>query len=312
MKKIIKSCLRRLSLVSLQSLGFLILVSILVQTQTSVAGNKGSKFGGVQIGAITYSYRSMPDQSLNAYLNYIVQSGLSSVELMGNIAEQYAGIPQTKDVVAIRQWRSSVSMDKYKEIKKLFKSKGIKINILKLGDKSWSDAEIDYAFNACKAVGAVGISMEISEDAAKRMQPFAEKHNLYVIFHNHSQPGDPNFSFDRVLALGSKLMLNFDAGHYFGATGLHPNGLIERLHNRIVSVHIKDKTGPKAADPNKNQPFGKGETPVIEMLQLIQKKGWPITCDIELEYTVPAESDAVKEVVKCVAYCKAALVKNGK
>ena len=46
------------------------------------------------------------------------------------------------------------------------------------------------------------------------------------------------------------------------------------------------------------------------MLQLIQKNKWPITCDIELEYAVPAESDAVKEVVKCVAYCKAALVKK--
>jgi len=294
--------------VSFLFLASLTIALFLMLPTTSLAGNKGSKFGGVQIGAITYSYRSMPDQSLNAYLNYIVQSGLSSVELMGNIAEQYAGIPQTKDAEAIRQWRTTVSMEKYKEIRKLFKSKGIKINILKLGDKSWSDAEIDYAFKACKAVGAVGISMEISEEAGKKLQPFAEKHNLYVIFHNHGQPGDPNFSFDKVLALGSKLMLNFDAGHYFGATGLHPNGLIERLHDRIVSIHIKDKTGPKAAEPNKNQPFGKGETPVIEMLQLIKAKGWPITCDIELEYTVPEGSDAVKEVGKCVEYCKAALV----
>lgn len=308
MKKNFTMHLQKISVMGVQFLASLTIALFLMQPSTAFAGNKGSKFGGVQIGAITYSYRSMQDQSLNAYLKYIVQSGLSSVELMGNIAEQYAGIPQTKDAEAIRQWRTTVSMEKYKEIKKLFKAKGIKINILKLGDKSWSDAEIDYAFNACKAVGAVGISMEISEEAGKRMQPFAEKHNLYVIFHNHGQPGDPNFSFDRVLALGSKLMLNFDAGHYFGATGLHPNGLIERLHDRIISVHLKDKTGPKATEPNKNQPFGKGETPMVEMLQLIQKKGWPISCDIELEYTIPAGSDAVKEVVKCVAYCKAALV----
>ncbi len=283
---------------------------LLVHPITSAAGNKGSKFGGVQVGTITYSYRSMPDQTLNAVLNYVDQSGLSSVELMGDVAERFAGIPASKDPVVIRNWRTTVSMDKFKEIKRLFKSKGVKINILKLGDKSWSDAEIDYAFNACKAVGAVGISMEISEEQAKRMEPFAEKHKLYVIFHNHGQPGDPNFSFDKVLALGSMLRLNFDAGHYFGATGLNPCGLVERLHDRIVSIHIKDKTGPKAADPNKNQAFGKGETPVVEMLQLIQKNKWPITCDIELEYAVPAESDAVKEVVKCVAYCKAALVKK--
>jgi sugar phosphate isomerase/epimerase len=279
-----------------------------ISSLSLAAGKPNSKFGGVQIGAITYSYRSMADQSADAVLNYAVQSGLSSIELMGDVAERFAGMPQSKDPEVIRHWRTTVSMDKFKALRKKYNSKGVKIHILKLGDKSWSDAEIDYAFNACKAVGAVGITTEISEDAAKRLEPFAEKHNLYVIFHNHGQPGDPNFSFDKVLALGSKLMLNFDEGHYFGATGLHPNALIERLHNRIISIHLKDKTGPKAADPNKNQPWGKGETPVAEILQLIQKNKWPIFCDIELEYTVPEGSDAVKEVSKCVDYCRAALV----
>jgi sugar phosphate isomerase/epimerase len=293
----------------IRTLTILAFAILLLTSADPAFGKKGSKFGGVQIGAITYSYRSMPDQSLNAVLNYILQSGLSSVELMGEVVERYAGVPQnTKDQEAIRQWRTTVSMDKFKEIRKMFNSKGVKIHILKLGDRKWSDAEIDYAFNACKTLGAVGISMEISEEAAKRMEPFAEKHNLYVIFHNHGQPKDPNFSFDKPLSYGPKLMLNFDAGHYFGATGIHPNVLIERLHDRIVSIHIKDKTSPKAADPDKNQPFGKGETPVAEILRLVQKKGWPIYCDIELEYNIPEGSDAVKEVVKCVEYCRAALL----
>jgi sugar phosphate isomerase/epimerase len=287
----------------------ILLVAIFfLPSTTSAASKKGSKFGGVQIGTITYSYRSMPDQSLTGMLNYALQSGLSSVELMGGAVEEYAGIPQSKDPQVIQKWRSTVSMDKFKEMRKLFNKKGVKIDILKLGDKSWSDAEIDYAFNACKALGARGITMEISEEAGKRMAPFAEKHNLYAIFHNHGQPGDPNFSFDKVLAYGPKLMLNLDFGHYFGATGVNPCILIERLHDRIASLHVKDKTGPKASDPNKNQQFGKGDTPVIEILQLVQKNKWPITCDIELEYTLPQGSDALKEVTKCVDYCRAALL----
>jgi sugar phosphate isomerase/epimerase len=287
----------------------ILLVAIFIlPSWTSAASKKGSKFGGVQIGTITYSYRSMPDQSLTGMLNYALQSGLSSVELMGGAVEEYAGIPQSKDPQVIQKWRSTVSMDKFKEMRKLFNKKGVKIDILKLGDKSWSDAEIDYAFNACKALGARGITMEISEEAGKRMAPFAEKHNLYAIFHNHGQPGDPNFSFDKVLAYGPKLMLNLDFGHYFGATGVNPCILIERLHDRIASLHVKDKTGPKASDPNKNQQFGKGDTPVIEILQLVQKNKWPITCDIELEYTLPQGSDALKEVTKCVDYCRAALL----
>lgn len=280
-----------------------------IQYPSVASAKKGSKFGGVQIGTITYSYRSMPDQSLPAILNYVVQSGLSSVELMGPVVEQYAGSPQTKDPNVLRQWRTSVSMDKFKSIRKMFRAKGVKIDILKLGSHTWSDEEIDYAFNVCKVLGARGITMEISEEAAKRMAPFAEKHNLYVIFHNHGQPASPDFSFDKVLAYGPKLMLNFDAGHYFGYTGLNPNDLIERLHERIVSIHVKDKTGTKASDPNKNQQFGKGNTPTVEMLQLIQKNKWPITCDIELEYTIPEGSDAVKEVTKCVDYCRKALIK---
>jgi len=289
---------------------FLAIVAIIIfslQSSAIAASKQSSKFGGVQIGAITYSYRSMPDQSLEAMLNYAVQSGLSSVELMGGPVEQYAGIPQSKDPEVLKKWRTSVSMDKFKEISKLFKAKGVKINILKLGDYNWSDDEIDYAFNVCKTLGAKGITMEISEEAGKRMAPFAEKHKLYVIFHNHAQPGDPNFSFDKALAYGSMLMLNLDFGHYFGATGKNPCELIERLHNRIISVHVKDKTGPKATDPNKNQQFGKGETPVIEVLQLIKNKKYPITCDIELEYNIPEGSDAVKEVSKCVDYCRSAL-----
>ena len=275
------------------------------EPSASAATKEGSKFAGVQIGTITYSYRSMTDQSIQAILNYAIQSGLSSVELMGGAVEEYAGIPKGNDPVAVAKWRSSVSMDKFKEVRKMFNEKGVKINILKLGDSKWSDAEIDYAFNVSKVLGAKGITMEISEEAAQRMEPFAEKHHSYIIFHNHGQPGDPNFSFDKVLAIGPKIMLNLDCGHYYGATGLNPAILIERLHNRIVSFHIKDKTGPKAStDPNKNQVWGQGTTPIADILNLIKNKKWPIECDIELEYTVPEGSDAVKEVAKCREYCR--------
>ena len=79
----------------------LALFFLLGTTASQASGHQSSKFGGVQIGTITYSYRSMPDQSLPAVLNYAVQSGLSSVELMGDVAERFAGIPQTKDAAVV-------------------------------------------------------------------------------------------------------------------------------------------------------------------------------------------------------------------
>jgi len=200
-------------------------------------------------------------------------------------------------------------MDKFKEIKKMFDDKGVKIHILKLGDARWSDEEIDYAFNVCKTLGAKGISMEISEDAAKRMAPFADKHQLYAIFHNHDQPGNPDFSFDKPLEYGSRLMLNFDVGHYFASTGKNPCDVIKRLNKRIFSIHLKDRTWVGNYNQAANLPFGNGQTPIIEILQLIQKERWPIYCDIELEYKIPEGSDAVVEVAKSVEYCRKALVK---
>jgi hypothetical protein len=52
-----------------------------------------SLINGVQIGTITYSYRSMPDQGAEATLKYILDSGISAIELMGNTAESFAGAP---------------------------------------------------------------------------------------------------------------------------------------------------------------------------------------------------------------------------
>ncbi|HKI88670.1 MAG TPA: TIM barrel protein, partial [Draconibacterium sp.] len=283
-----------------------------------------------QIGAITYSWRSMPSTAEDI-VKYCLYAGISTIELMGNVAEEYAGIPQgparpprgtqmsdaekaeyQKKVDQAkedqRNWRLSLPMKKYKELRKLFNNAGINIHIVKFAPANWSDEEIDYAFNAAKVMGAKGVTNEIGEEACKRLGKFAEKHNMYAIFHQHMQPGEPGFSFDKFLAYSPKNMLNFDAGHYFGATGKHPNGIIERLHDRIFSIHLKDKTGKNGNPPNTNMPWGKGDTPIADMLKLVQKNKWPIIFDIELEYPVPAGSTAEEEVKKCVQYCKNILV----
>ncbi len=292
----------------------------------SCTGDSGSKFGGVQIGVITYSWRSMPGTAEDI-LKYCVEGRISSLELMGNVAEEYAGIPampprpkrgveqteaeretyeiaRDKAMAQQKEWRLSNNMAKYKELRKMYNDAGVDIHIVKFAPARWSDAEIDYAFKAAKIMGAKGITNEIGDEACKRLGKFAEKHNMYAIFHNHAQPGKPGFSFDEFLAHSPKNMLNFDVGHYFGATGNHPNKVIERLHDRIFSIHLKDKTGKNSEPANTNRPWGEGDTPIADILNLIKENKWPIYCDIELEYPVPENSDAQKEIIKCVEYCK--------
>jgi sugar phosphate isomerase/epimerase len=296
----------------------------------SLAGSvkPDSRFGGVQIGAITYSWRSMPS-SAQDILRYCIEGGISSIELMGNVAEEFAGIPPSPPRLARgaseqdrsayqkaadearekqRVWRLSAPMNKYKELRKLFKKAGVNIHIVKFAPANWTSEEIDYAFTAAKIIGAQGITNEIGHEACARLGKFAEKHNMYAIYHNHLQPGEPGFIFDEFLSYSSKNMLNFDVGHYWGATGKHPNEVIERLHNRIFSIHLKDKTGTEGLPPNYNMPWGEGDTPIADILKLIQKNKWPIYCDIELEYAVPESSDAQQEIIKCVNYCKDILV----
>src|ERR1043166_2555027 len=56
------------------------------------AAKVNSKFGGVQIGAITYSFRGTND--LDAIVKMLVDSGVGEVELRETDAERAAGAPQ--------------------------------------------------------------------------------------------------------------------------------------------------------------------------------------------------------------------------
>lgn len=252
-----------------------------------------SKFHGVQIGAITYSFRSMPG-SAEDLLKYCQQCGLSSVELMSGPAEGYA-----------RKAGGNDRMAGFKALRKLYNDAGVNIHIVKfgnIGDKNMPDEQIEYYFEAAKAAGAKGITREISEDAAKRLGPVADKHRIWIGFHNHTQL-TPTFYDGPILSHGRYLGINLDIGHYVAGTNHSPLPLIEKHHDRILSLHLKDRkvnNGP-------NMPFGQGDTPLALVLQLMKRNQYTFPADIELEYKVPEGSDAVAEVAKCVQFCKAAL-----
>jgi hypothetical protein len=286
------------------------------------AGKPNSNFGGVQIGAITYSFRSMPSTAEDI-LKYVVRCGLSSIELMGNPAEQFAGMPagggrrrgrnQTAEQKKAQQqkqqqlldWRLSVSMDKYRNLRKLYSDSGVNIHIVKfgsIGNEGMPNSEIDYYFNVAKALGARGITREISEQAAERLGPFADKHKIMIGFHNHTQMTPTTYD-GPILSHGKYLGFNFDIGHYVAGTSQSPIPIIEKFHDRILSLHIKDRK----VNGGPNMPLGQGDTPLALILQLIKRKGWKFPADIELEYKVPEGSDAIAEVSKCVQFCRESL-----
>jgi sugar phosphate isomerase/epimerase len=282
-----------------------------------------SKVRGVQLGCTTYSYREMPHK-VDDVIQYLLLAGINSIELR-SVAEEDLGIPQiplrpqglmtdkendeyerlsNEAREAQKKWRLSLPMERYADMRKKFNDAGITVHIAKFAPASWSDEEIDYAYTAAKILGSYGITDEMTETACQRLGKFAEKHMSLAMFHTHGQVADPGFTFDKYLSYSPANRLNLDAGHYFGATGLHPNNVIEQYHNKIKSIHIKDKTGPKHSAPDTNKPFGQGETPIADILLLIRKEKWPINVDVEMEYPVPQGSDAAKEVAKCIDFMR--------
>ena len=301
-------------------------VMMLAGLPLSVALAKiNSKFKGVQIGAITYSFRSIPATEI---ISAMVKIGLSEAELMSNHCEALAGAPQAAGVgggggrqlspeqqeaqrqhqEALRKWRLATSPDTFKAVKKKFNDAGIDLQILCFNQRmTATDDEIEYAFQMAKALGVKAISSSSTVSFAKRVAPFADRHKIMWGGHGHSNVNDPDEfatpqSFDTIMSFSKYIGVNLDIGH-FTAANFDPVAYIKEHHARITNLHLKDRKKNQGA----NVPWGQGETPIKEVLQLMAKEKYAFPANIELEYRVPEGSDLMTEMSNCLNYCKNAL-----
>lgn len=299
-----------------------------------------SRINGVQIGVITYSFRSMKDQSAEATLRYIKECGISAIELMGGPAESFAGMPENpvdrraffrlmrkqrqdealsesemkelEDLTAqmksynqqLSKWRANAPMDKFKQVKQMYNDAGVEIYGFKprAFGRDNTDAEIDYGFRAAKALGASHVTLEHPSDDAHTLKlgKMAKKHKVRVAYHGHEQQ-TPTF-WDTALKQSKFNMLNPDFGHYVAAGNEHPLDLLKDKHKRISSMHVKDRQTP--ANGKGNVVWGEGDTPIADILQVMRENKYRFPATIELEYAIPDDSDAVKEVRRCLEFCK--------
>ncbi|MBC7400108.1 MAG: sugar phosphate isomerase/epimerase [Mucilaginibacter sp.] len=270
------------------------------------ADKPNSVVGGVLIGVTTYSYGHMKNVTAEDMLQYCLQDNISGVELRGDAAELTAGASKRPAGQSLADWRANVSMDAFKAIGKMYKDAGVTIYAYKpvvFGAKN-TDAEIEYAFNAAKALGANHCNCEMPEhdDAqTKRIGDFATKHKMRVGYHAHTQ-ATPTL-WDTAMAQSEYNSINLDIGHYIAGNNTNTVEFIEKNHARITSMHIKDRkvnNGP-------NTVWGEGDTPIKDVLLLMKKNKYKFAATIELEYKVPADSTDVKEVAKCRDYAAAIL-----
>ena len=284
-----------------------------------------SVINGVQIGVTTYSYRSMPSQP-DKLLQYCIDSNINAVELKGDEVEDYLGKPlnpvklprqvpgqpkvelseevkaQIKQYnLTVANWRETVPMDGFEEIRKKFNAAGIHFFAYKpnsLAPEN-TDGEVEYSLRAAKALGATSVSVELPADPAQtqRLGNLAAKHKIYIGYHAHLQASET--AWDKALSQSPYNTLNLDCGHYMAAGNTKESllSLIENKHQFISSMHLKDRKSK--LNGGKNMPWGEGDTPLKEILTLMKEKKYKMPATIELEYDIPTGSDAVKETKRC-------------
>ncbi|HKQ87600.1 MAG TPA: hypothetical protein VJS43_12630 [Candidatus Acidoferrales bacterium] len=355
--------------------------AILADPRRFFAAEKpNSKIKGVQIGTITYSFRSMPDQSAEATLGYLTGSGISACELMNGPCWDYAykktgftppsngrggfggggargrgpapepgpavaGQPswggkacptapgrgpapegaaargrggrgqmtpeQQAAADALKKWQLGVSLDVFKDLKKMYNDAGVSIYAVKILEVNADDDLLDKQFQIGKTLGANHLTAELpahsdtSSATLKKVGDAAARNGMLAAYHTHLQ-GRMD-AFDEAFSASKGNAANIDFGHYVaaGEVGGTPMDFLDKFHGRVASFHLKDRTLPDHC--SLNLAWGTGDTPIKQILQLVEKNKWPIPATIELEYEIPEGSDAVKEVAKCLAYCRTAL-----
>lgn len=271
-----------------------------------------SKVAGVQIGLnVPYSFAS-PLMSGDEILEKCVQLGISAVELRTQPVEAFLGLPahlvSAKNPAAnageLAKWRKSVSMDRVQEFRQKYEAAGVLIQIVKVdGIFKMTDDELDYEFALAKALGGRAISTEISQEDKDlaRLGQFADKHQFMVGYHGHATTKPEHW--EKAFSLAKFNGANVDIGHFVAGNNTSPVPFIKQYDDRVTHVHIKDRKmhdGP-------NTPFGEGDTPIVEVLRLLRDNKWNIQATIEFEYKVPADSDRMTEIARCIKYCRNAL-----
>jgi sugar phosphate isomerase/epimerase len=346
-------------------------IAVAAIPQIAWAAPPNSKFGGVQVGMITYSFRQgVPKPEI---VPDMAKLGFSEVELMSGDCEALAGAPQMpagpgrgpggggrgrgeptaapngcmsdtpsgqhsiaesgqapargggggrgrgpatpeqqEFQTKLKEWRMAATPETWKGVRKQFNDAGIDVQILCYNmNVNIADDEIDYAFHMAQGLGVRAISCSSTVTFAKRVAPYAERYKMTWSGHGHADIFDPEQfakpeTFEMLIGLNKYIGINLDIGHFWAA-GYDPVTFIEKHHDRITNLHIKDRTKPDKCMVSRNLPFGQGDTPIKEVLLLMKKNKYKFPANIEMEYQIPEGSDPVTEAGKCLQFCKAIL-----
>ena len=283
-----------------------------------------ARINGVLVGSQTYSFRAMQadPKSIIAAFKTI---GLFEAELMSGHAEGLAGMPalpsfgrgvtptpeQQAELKTAQEaqakWRLSTSPATWAAVRKMWNDAGVEVRYLTFNmGGNVTDEMIEYGMQMAKGLGVRAITTSTTVSMAPRIAPFADKHKMVVAVHGHADIKNPNQisteeTFLKCFEASKNIWANLDIGHYTAA-GLNPVDFLQKHHGRITNLHVKDRKN--LANGQANVPFGQGDTPIKEVLQLLKKNKWDIAANVEFEYE---PNEPLVEMPKCLAFMRDAL-----
>jgi sugar phosphate isomerase/epimerase len=280
---------------------------------------RAQTISGVRLGVQTFSFRELmrpPGGDLvEPIIGAMKACGLTECELWAPQIEPASPFgrgtkpapEQTQKVREdLRRWRIETPLEHFQTIRKKFESAGIRVWAYNYSpDVRFTDEEINRGFEIAKALGAEIITASATLESAKKIAPFADKHRMVVAMHNHSNTKDPNEfatpeSFDAAMKLSKYFKVNLDIGH-FTAANYDAVAYLKEHHASVTNLHIKDRK----KNQGDNVPWGTGDTPIREVLQLLKREKWPIRAYMEYEHR--GAGGAIEEVKTCFAYAKQVL-----
>jgi sugar phosphate isomerase/epimerase len=265
-----------------------------------------SVVNGVRLGTITYSFRDLPrtpgaEDAVDVMIKALTECGIGEIELFSPHAE-----PAQRSREQLRQWRLSTPAQRFKDIRKRFDDAGVSLFAYTVNFRSdYTEEELDKTFEQANALGVNIIAASTQLSVAKRLVPFMEQHKISVAVHGHSDVKNPDEfatpeSFSKALAMSKYFKINLDIGH-FTAADFDAVKFIGDNHDSITHLHIKDRKKNNGPDV----PWGEGDTPIKQVLQLLKQKKYPIRAFVEYEHRGTGTS--IEEVKKCLAYMRQAL-----
>lgn len=287
--------------------------------------------GGVRMALESYSLAAIPHEgAIDSLLTLMVELNLKECSLyeplvqpaevveMMRKARGSSGIPTTAEEKAafaeagtqLRKWRMSVSLDMFRELRKRFEAKGIDLYAYSPSGMSAvsSDAELERTVAITKALGARVVTTGMPKSVAKRFAPMAEKAGLVVGIEGRPNANSTDADsiatpadFAEAVGYSKNYGIDLDVGDATGG-GFDVLAFVRANHARITGFNLKDRKKDRTS-----MPWGEGETPVAELLRMVQKERYPIRCSIDCDYATAAGGSRLEDIKKCLRYAEGVL-----